>query len=469
MNLFSKILSHKKLTIPLVLFLVGLLVLNSIGTIFLFAASADKNEYFTVNSVMELKKVSPNSHSKVITTGYYHVGDQGSGTYYYDVSDKQSADNGGTVIVGKNGARWKLIYSGRVSLRQFGALGDGQTDDTEELQNWLNAISTGETGYAASGRYLFSKGLTSPLCNKVGITGDGSQQTVFVYNGAKTDIDLITFGTEISGLTGWTLRGFSVESDVKMTGGTALHIKRMRGGTRINDVSVSTLNTEKMIWDGIWFDRCNVTTYDGFEINVQNEGVVICGTPNDDSASDLSLDKGTITFSNIGIHAAGGFGGLYVGQVLIYGAKVGYLQDNARVNRGNREIVISNFCVLDACHKYNLQFNDPLSLLSSVQINAFITGAGWIVPAEPGDGIYIEKLPSGRVSISSPQIKNSTRHGINIKDASATLLISSATFIVDSGGWGIYSSVPDKNIHFDGVALYNKSGALTPNIINCKK
>lgn len=429
------------------------------------ATTLPSRHMYTAKSVAQLRAVNRHNFKVVTTTGYYAAGDRGDGTYYYDSTDSASPDNGGTVIVAADGGRWKLANTGVLSLRQFGAKGNGVADDTTAIQHWLAALTEGAAGYVAPGRYVFTQALTAPLLNRVAIVGAGSQQSVFVYAGSSTTIDMLTIGDGDASLTGWSLEGFSFNSTTTMTGGTALRVKKLQNGNKIIDVSFSSLNAEKKLWDGIWFDNVNVLTYNQFEIDVQNEGLIVNGASGADSGSDLTLDKGTITFPAVGVHVAGGFGGLYVGQVLVYGALTdGYLQDNARVARGNRELVLSEFFVLDAAHSNTLHINDPLSYNASMQIDTFISGAGWIAPATPGDGIFIESLPGGRVSINAAQIKSNIRHGVNIADASTLVRIGSTTFITDNGGWGIYASVATSNVSFVGAAIYNALGAVNPNV-----
>lgn len=81
-----------------------------------------------VDSVASLKHISSLLARTLIVQGYYKAGDFGGGVYNYDPTDITSTDNGGTVLVAIDGARWKLQHSGAVSLGQFGARFDGSDD-----------------------------------------------------------------------------------------------------------------------------------------------------------------------------------------------------------------------------------------------------------------------------------------------------------------------------------------------------
>lgn len=366
----------------------------------------------------------------------------------------------GNSTPGEDSVATKGSYT--LSLKDYGAKGDGKTDDTQAVKSWLAALKPGYTGYIPAGEYVFKEPLVGPQVKGVGIRGEGAQQSILVYQGDDRDCDLLTLGSDskLTALTGWILQGFSVESDVRMIGGTALRLRWMQGGTRIMDVDISRLNKEKNLWDGVWFDCCNVATYDGFNINVRNEGVIVSGADDSDAASDVSLDHGAITFCTVGIHVGGGFGGLYVGQVLVYGVEqTGFLWDNARANRANREIILTSECVLDAGHSYGVHVNDPLSDQATFQIDAYFSGAGWIEPATPGDNIFIEKMPSGRVSIGSTQLRYPARHNLHVADSTTDILISPTCFIVGARGYGIYTTYGNgNNIVFDGKFEYNARG-----------
>jgi len=61
-----------------------------------------------------------------------------SGFFVLDQTDSVSPDNGGTVIVGAGGRRWKRQFDGDICVKWFGAKGDGTANDTASVQAFLN-------------------------------------------------------------------------------------------------------------------------------------------------------------------------------------------------------------------------------------------------------------------------------------------------------------------------------------------
>jgi hypothetical protein len=132
-------------------------------------ASASSN---SLVSVAALRAASSTGVTVASTQGYYAAGDGGGATYYKDATDTTSTDNGGSVIVATDGARWKLAKAVVTSARQFGAKGDGVTSDTAALQQFANYLGTkGTRGYIPGGKYrLTSKVTFSENCL---VYGDG--------------------------------------------------------------------------------------------------------------------------------------------------------------------------------------------------------------------------------------------------------------------------------------------------------
>ncbi|MBR6427445.1 MAG: hypothetical protein IKS28_06425 [Clostridia bacterium] len=416
-----------------------------------------------LKTVADLRTFSDKNVNSVITEGYNYSGDGCGYTYLRDTVRKNSSDNGGTVIVSEDGTRWRAVYSGALPLKLFGAAGDGSTDDTEAIKRWLNCLESGRSGYVTAGDYVFTEPLTFPRLDNVSVYGDGQHQSRFVYRGENRTADLITVGSEKTNSYGVELRGLNIESAVHMDGGYALRLVSLKHKCLVRDVSISSIDGKNgcNLWNGVFFDRCSLTDYVGFSINVQNEAISVCGTPSDDSAADILIDEGTIVGSRIGIHCGGGFGGLYVRQVLIYGCtETGYLQDNALAKRGNREIFISDMCVLDACHSYCALIDDSESLQCTLQFGAFISGAGWISPATPGVGLKIKSLPQGRVSVTSSHIKHCVSDGIQISDKTALIAFAPTVCIVGNGGYGIRMPSDSGGMTGSPILLSNSLGKI---------
>lgn len=61
-----------------------------------------------------------------------------AGFFQYDETDVTSADNGGTIIVGADGRRWKRVFDGEVYADWFGAVNSLAVDSTASIQSAFN-------------------------------------------------------------------------------------------------------------------------------------------------------------------------------------------------------------------------------------------------------------------------------------------------------------------------------------------
>lgn len=79
------------------------------------------------------------------------------GDFHVDITDSTSTDNGGNVIVDAIGRRWKRSGS-VINVDDFGAKGDGVTDDTLAIQNCFNSIKSYSTIHFSSNKnYKFTR------------------------------------------------------------------------------------------------------------------------------------------------------------------------------------------------------------------------------------------------------------------------------------------------------------------------
>ena len=99
--------------------------------------------FVTLDTLQNVRDMTDTRYNYLETRGYYTVNDGGGAKYYADLTDTTSADDGGSIIVGITGTRWKLMHSAKkiVNVRQFGAKGDGVTDDTLSITNGVKFVA----------------------------------------------------------------------------------------------------------------------------------------------------------------------------------------------------------------------------------------------------------------------------------------------------------------------------------------
>lgn len=155
------------------------------------AHRADGTLKLDVKTVADLKSIDVatlTDKPQALVAGYHAPGDGGGGQFYYDAA-ASGADNGGTILQPSVGAgRWKRIYSGPLSVRCFGATGDGVTDDTAAF---AAAIASIEDIIVPSGSYAVD---SIVIDRNVRICGSGRKTTKIIvrsytsYQGIKCGV-----------------------------------------------------------------------------------------------------------------------------------------------------------------------------------------------------------------------------------------------------------------------------------------
>lgn len=124
-----------------------------------------------------------------IASGTYIVapgtGTGGVGTYTVNLAQTSSsgdvsADNGGTFLVGRDGARWSLNTTAVLSDKQFGVQANGAADDTLPFQN----AATYGARYLPAGTRMLGK-ITLPA--NAEFYGDGAANTIVKLKGGTND------------------------------------------------------------------------------------------------------------------------------------------------------------------------------------------------------------------------------------------------------------------------------------------
>lgn len=126
----------------------------------------------------------------------YHAGlNKGGGVYWYDGSDTTTADNGVTVHVASDGARYKLWQLGPISLFQGGCKGDGVNEDVA-IQRTINVCYDEKIPlHVPAGTFAHEDKII--IADRMNITGDGMDKSILYHNysGATQQLRGVVIGT----------------------------------------------------------------------------------------------------------------------------------------------------------------------------------------------------------------------------------------------------------------------------------
>jgi hypothetical protein len=190
-----------------------------------------------INTISELRAIDGSVADRLQVLGYYLKGDGGGGTFYWDSASTET-DNGGTIIqaTGITTGRWKRPKKGIVSVKEFGAKGDGITDDTVAIQkalylNWNNNKTdvfpkvNNLVIYVPIGNYRITSQLHQPsgvvvygdmptsLQGQAGTNINDYKQTAFIFD---FPYEYNTEGIQYTKKSAYLITGFS--KDLSQTG-----------------------------------------------------------------------------------------------------------------------------------------------------------------------------------------------------------------------------------------------------------
>ncbi len=119
----------------------------------------------TFNNVEEMKNSNLDEGKEVLTKGYYNAND--GGTAYYKIEKTNSSHS----IKLNNNLYAKLLPENKtINVKQFGAYGDLEHDDSDYIQNAFNALDNNEitTIYFPEGSYKTTKTIIMKSGNYIG-------------------------------------------------------------------------------------------------------------------------------------------------------------------------------------------------------------------------------------------------------------------------------------------------------------
>lgn len=205
-----------------------------------------KDYYFS--NVSDMKSSSLKLGDIVTTLGYYSINDGGGSTYI--ISDEDLTVDNGSVIALNNGYKAiMIIENDTINIKQFGAKGDGISDDTTPIQN---ALKFRENDYK---KIVFNKNKTYLV-----------QGDIFIYSNTDIDLNSSTIkscsnstSTNYSGvqfmnnIASCALAGYGAIKNFNVKNGT------FHGGT--SGLSFCLLHAENFKFENILFQDCFVPTH----------------------------------------------------------------------------------------------------------------------------------------------------------------------------------------------------------------
>lgn len=184
-----------------------------------------------------------------------------------------------------------------VSVKDFGAVGDGTTDDTNAISTALTAAITYNVAlYIPSGTYKLTAKITKSSATKIALIGDGSQLSILEWAAAATGgggIELtytnVLFPCDVQGLS-FVTNDDALGTGLKITGPESASVTVL--GPNVRDLRFSGKNVATNCWlDNLHFYTCWYITL--IQISIKGK----TGTTTFTSATGIKLTSCQVIFA----------------------------------------------------------------------------------------------------------------------------------------------------------------------------
>lgn len=318
-----------------------------------------------------------------------------------------------------------------VSVKDFGAVGDGSADDTAAINDALAAIPVGGGLRFPAGTYRVTSQIVIPAGKRLALLGEGSRQTVLMYAGDNTTNDCFVFGDGVSDCNGFLVQGISFSSSTIMAGGAGVRFRRLTR-SRLIDVLFGHQDGNGNFYHGVWFDAIDMVDVTGFQARAQQDAMRVNGGTG--GRANLFLSNGKVAGSSVGLHVGGDFGGLYIDSTDIINNATNVLIDRAINNTSNnREIFFGPGCFIDTADTTRTATTYDGICVDIQDTAGFIFfNNTWV--ATCGTAIRIGASFIGTVQINGGQIFNcfntfgGNGNGVQIGNTIANVVVSGTRF-----------------------------------------
>lgn len=373
-----------------------------------------------------------------------------------------------------------------LSVKDFGAVGNGSTDDTAALNS---ALGSGRKVRVPVGTYKTTTALTCTTDNS-GLVGEGRGSIIAPSN---TTGNVFTLGDGSAEVSGLLFRDLVIWPSAAKTTGYAFHAQKVTdslwSNVRIGSIDGYVANSNAhRLYHGIYFDRFSQNVWEGGEIVVSQDAVLCRGNADQSFGAELSIGDGLRIYKagGVAIRLGGGAGGVYLGRMDASECAVGVQCDNTlQSGTVNRELFLQNGCSIDLATTYGINVEDN-GLVYFEGDGFWVSGCGTAgayagIRIAPSTGSGIEyrasnaqvkynygsgfEISEGWVQIDGGSYQNNGRHangghGIHISggaDVSFCQIHGAACFSNGNGakGYGIKLSSALTNVSVQHNTLFS--------------
>jgi len=370
-----------------------------------------------------------------------------------------------------------------VSVKDFGAVGDGAADDTAEIQAALDAVPVaGGCVYFPAGTYIVSAPLV--VDSNTVLIGDGMYVSKLSATTAFTSSQAIIYANAENNITIEQL-GFIGNTNGTLGAGTGIHLKN---GTRnhvrdcyVENTTQAGIRYEEQnngIIDGCTLVSCGRTGYaDNHGIMLYSAGGSAIQTYSCKVTSNTvtnSFRKGITTFSELLLYdllisgntvTGSGLGNIYVGgmapasthdKIRVVGNYVEGAPINIQIGATSNSVIDGNTCGANTTASANIGFVDSTDLVISNNVvqSSNLHGIATIVSGTTrNEQISIV----GNILRNNNRSNDATGFGICVTDTDVSIV--SGNIVVDDAAttrqrYGIVDSTGNTNVAIrDNVVL----------------
>lgn len=249
----------------------GLAAVNSSQVI---AGQAANKFFATFDTVAEMVATVASGWvgRRVQWLGYYAASDGGSG-WGIVKSGSYTPDGGSIIAVGPSLYIEQNLRGGKISVRKFGARGDGTGNDSPAFNSvisYIKSVATQNSGgcmHVPWGRYRCTDQINVyvPVAKGFRITNDGYNVTTLVWAGPANTVFITNeqpvppSGGPYSFQYGFFMSDFTMDCEVpELAGSVAIHLEMLQNKSKVSDFSILQFETGLQV--GLHAEMLKVST-----------------------------------------------------------------------------------------------------------------------------------------------------------------------------------------------------------------